>query len=106
VGASGNVTEATLEAGGSRYFGRLALEAARQWQFAPVEGAGPRKWILRFEIMRTATEVIPLRADGNSSYTRAAARKPTGPRSQVYGFAVLFSRWMMAREKAGVHTLM
>jgi TonB family protein len=64
VDSSGNVAEATLEAGGSRYFGRLALEAARQWQFAPVEGPGLRKWILRFEIMRTATEVIPLRADG------------------------------------------
>jgi TonB family protein len=61
--SSGNVTEATLEAGGSRYFGRLALEAARQWQFAPVEGAGQHNWILRFEITPTATEVIPLRAD-------------------------------------------
>ena len=63
VGPSGNVTEATLEAGGSRYFGRLALEAARQWQFAPMEGAGQHNWILRFEITPTATEVIPLRAD-------------------------------------------
>jgi len=63
VGLSGNVTEATLEAGGSRYFGRLALEAARQWQFAPVEGAGQHNWILRFEITPTATEVIPLRAE-------------------------------------------
>jgi TonB family protein len=63
VGPSGNVTEARLEAGGSRYFGRLALEAARQWQFAPVEGAGQHNWILRFEITPTATEVIPLRAE-------------------------------------------
>ena len=63
VDPSGNVTEATLEAGGSRYFGRLALEAARQWQFAPVEGAGQHNWILRFEITPTTTEVIPLRAD-------------------------------------------
>jgi TonB family protein len=63
VGPSGNVTEATLEAGGSRYFGRLAQEAARQWQFAPVEGAGQHNWILRFEITPTATEVIPLRAE-------------------------------------------
>ena len=63
VGPLGNVTDATLEAGGSPYFGRLAREAARQWQFAPAEGAGPRTWILRFEITPTATEVIPLRAD-------------------------------------------
>jgi len=62
VDRSGNVTQATLEPGGSPYFGKLALEAARHWQFEPVESAGPRNWILRFEIMRTATEVIPLRA--------------------------------------------
>jgi len=59
VDPSGNVREATLEGGGSRYFGKLALEAARQWQFAPVKSAGPRNWVLRFEIMPTATRVIP-----------------------------------------------
>jgi TonB family protein len=63
VDSSGNVTEARLEGGGSPYFGKLALEAARHWQFAPVEGPGLRRWILRFEIMRTATEVIPIRGD-------------------------------------------
>ncbi|MGA2593765.1 MAG: TonB family protein, partial [Bryobacteraceae bacterium] len=57
VDPSGNVTEATLERSGSPYFGKLALEAARHWQFAPVEGEGRRNWILRFEIMRTATRV-------------------------------------------------
>ena len=62
VDRSGNVTQATLQPGGSPYFGRLALEAARHWQFDPVESASPRNWILRFEITRTATEVIPLRA--------------------------------------------
>ena len=61
VDPSGSVTEAKLEGGGSPYFGRLALEAARQWQFTPAESAGPRNWILRFEIMRTETQVIPLR---------------------------------------------
>ena len=63
VNPSGNVTKATLEGGGSRYFGRLALAAARQWQFAPVKGAGSRNWTLRFEIMPTETQVIPTRAD-------------------------------------------
>jgi TonB family protein len=63
VDSLGNVTEARLEGGGSPYFGKLALEAARHWQFAPVEGPGLRRWILRFEIMRTATEVIPIGAD-------------------------------------------
>jgi TonB family protein len=62
VDPSGNVTRATLE-GGSHYFGRLALAAARQWQFVPAEGAGPRNWTLRFEIMPTTTQVIPTRAD-------------------------------------------
>ena len=62
VDPSGNVTQATLERGDSPYFGRLALEAARHWQFAPVEGGGPRNWILRFEITRTAAEVIPVKA--------------------------------------------
>ena len=62
VDRSGNVAKATLEPGGSPYFGKLALEAARQWQFAPVEGAGPRNWILRFEIMPTETQAVALRA--------------------------------------------
>ena len=62
VDRSGNVAKATLEPGGSPYFGKLALEAARQWQFAAVEGAGPRNWILRFEIMPTETQAIALRA--------------------------------------------
>ena len=64
VDASGNVAKATLEPGGSPYFGKLSLEAARQWQFAPVEAAGPRNWILRFEIMPAETRVIPVRAGG------------------------------------------
>ena len=62
VDPSGKVIQATVELGGSPYFGKLALEAARRWQFATVESAGPRHWILRFEIMRTATQVIPLKA--------------------------------------------
>jgi TonB family protein len=64
VDASGNVAKATLEPGGSPYFGALALEAARHWQFAPVEGAGTRNWTLRFEIMPAETQVIPVRAGG------------------------------------------
>jgi TonB family protein len=62
VDPSGHVTEATLERGGSPYLGKLALEAARHWQFSPVEGTGPRNWMLRFEIMRTETQVVALRA--------------------------------------------
>jgi TonB family protein len=61
VDSAGNVTGATLERSVSRYFGKLALEAARQWQFAPEPNASPRNWILRFEITRTSTRVIPRR---------------------------------------------
>jgi TonB family protein len=64
VDASGNVAKATLEPGGSPYFGALALEAARQWKFTAVEGAGPRNWTLRFEIAPAETQVIPVRAGG------------------------------------------
>ena len=60
--SAGSVAEATLEPGGSRYFGKLAVEAVRRWQFAPAEGVLPRNWILRFEITRTRTQVIPRRA--------------------------------------------
>jgi serine/threonine-protein kinase len=62
VDSSGKVTQATLQRGGSPYFGKLALEAARRWQFVPAEGAGSRNWILRFEIMRSATRVVPVKA--------------------------------------------
>jgi TonB family protein len=62
VDPSGNVARATLEHGGSPYFGKLSLEAARHWQFDSKEGEVPRNWILRFEIMRTGTQVVALRA--------------------------------------------
>ncbi len=61
VDSAGNIAEAKLDPGGSAYFGRLALEAVRHWKFAPVEGSGSRNWILRFQISRTATQVIPIR---------------------------------------------
>lgn len=64
VDASGSVAKATLEPGGSPYFGALALEAARHWQFAAVKGAGARNWTLRFEIAPAETQVIPVRAGG------------------------------------------
>jgi TonB family protein len=62
VDASGNVARATLEPGGSPYFGKLALEAARQWQFTAAEGAHARNWMLRFEIGPEETQVVAVRA--------------------------------------------
>jgi TonB family protein len=62
VDAFGNVTEATLDVPGpSKYFARLALEAAQHWQFAPVKVAGqpiPSKWLLRFYLTQADTKVF------------------------------------------------
>jgi TonB family protein len=64
VDSAGRVTDATLEPGGSPYFGRLAQAATRQWQFASVEDVSPRNWILHFSITQTDTWVEARRAVG------------------------------------------
>ena len=60
VDPSGNVVEATLDsAGPSKYFARLALEAARQWKFSPARNEGGHvrnEWILEFRFQRTGPE--------------------------------------------------
>ncbi len=58
VDPSGKVTNAALQPGGSRYFGKFALAAARNWLFVAGGGAASREWILRFEITRTDTKVF------------------------------------------------
>jgi TonB family protein len=67
VDSSGKVASATLTSPGpSQYFSRLALQAARRWEFKPpqVNGQPARSaWLLRFRFGRTATEVSPVRAD-------------------------------------------
>jgi len=56
VDPSGNVSDALLEnPGPSRYFARLAKEAARKWKFAPVENQESRAWLVRFEFARDGT---------------------------------------------------
>jgi TonB family protein len=66
VDPSGNVVGATFDSPGpSKYFGDLALQAARRWKFVPPKVDGRNvssEWILRFEFERTATKVLPLRA--------------------------------------------
>ena len=53
VDSSGNVVDETLEnPGPSKYFARLATEAARKWKFAPAGNHDSRKWLLRFEFTR------------------------------------------------------
>src|SRR4029077_18016017 len=50
VDRSGNVIDALLEnPGPSRYFARLAKEAAGKWKFAPADTDDSRNWLLRFE---------------------------------------------------------
>ena len=66
VDAAGNVAKATLEsAGPSKYFSRVALEAARDWKFSPAQaGEQPadREWKLQFAFSRARTDVSAVRA--------------------------------------------
>jgi len=63
VDPSGKVTSATLASPGpSKYFAKLALKAAQQWQFIPPQAGGqpaPSAWLLRFQFGRSGTEVFP-----------------------------------------------
>jgi eukaryotic-like serine/threonine-protein kinase len=65
VDAAGNVAKAELEsAGPSKYFSRLALEAARGWKFSPAQAgeSGAGEWKLQFAFSRANTEVSAVRA--------------------------------------------
>jgi TonB family protein len=63
VNPSGQVASAEIDsAGPSKYFARLALQAARDWEFTPAEVDGqpvPSEWTLRFEFTRTTTTATP-----------------------------------------------
>ncbi len=65
VDAAGNVADAMLaSAGPSKYFSRLALEAARDWKFSSVaagEQGAARKWNLQFTFSRNGTEASAAR---------------------------------------------
>lgn len=43
--------------GPSKYFNRVASEAARKWRFAAADDRGSREWLLRFEFGRDGTVV-------------------------------------------------
>src|SRR6266851_715502 len=61
VDAAGNVAKATLEsAGPSKYFSRVAMEAARDWKFSPAEPG--TEWKLQFAFSRARTEASEVRA--------------------------------------------
>jgi TonB family protein len=53
VDRSGNVVgEKLVSSGSSRYFARLASDAAAKWKFVPADKQGSREWLLRFEFTR------------------------------------------------------
>jgi protein TonB len=65
VDAAGNVTQAKVESGRvSKYFSRLALDAARDWKFSPAQGgeSGAKRWNLQFAFSRTKTQASAVRA--------------------------------------------
>jgi TonB family protein len=53
VDRAGNVVAQALEArSSSRYFARLALDAARKWKFAKADSQSTRDWLVQFEFSR------------------------------------------------------
>ena len=53
VDRSGTVVHAAADqTRSSKYFSRLATQAATQWRFAPTDERESRKWLLRFEFTR------------------------------------------------------
>src|SRR6266436_127891 len=65
VDAAGNVLKTKLELSGpSKYFSRVAIEAARKWKFAPARADEPavREWKLQFAFSRAKTVVSATRA--------------------------------------------
>ena len=53
VDRAGNVVAENLEVhGSSRYFARLAGDAAKKWKFAPTDAQSSREWLVQFEFSR------------------------------------------------------
>ena len=60
VDPAGKVKSAKLtNPGPSKYFARLALQAAQRWEFAP--STDPSTWQLQFHFRRTSTQALPQR---------------------------------------------
>jgi len=61
--AGGVSGDELVSAGPSRYFARLASDAARRWKFSPARRGGqgvPSAWILRFEFTQGGTRAVPV----------------------------------------------
>jgi TonB family protein len=60
----GQVSNATLDSPGpSKYFARVALEAAQRWRFQPAQVDGhpvSSVWMLQFQFTQAGTEVTPV----------------------------------------------
>jgi TonB family protein len=66
VDAAGNVAKTKLELSGpSKYFSRVATEAAREWKFVPAEAgeSDAREWKLQFAFSRAKTGASATRAN-------------------------------------------
>jgi TonB family protein len=66
VDAAGNVAKTKMELSGpSKYFSRVATEAAREWKFVPAEAgeSGAREWKLQFAFSRAKTGASATRAN-------------------------------------------
>lgn len=65
VDPGGNVSQAEVASPGpSKYFAKLALQAAQQWRFNPPQVNGQAvssEWVLRFQFGQNGTEVTPVR---------------------------------------------
>lgn len=56
LGKEGRVLGATADdPGPSRYFERLAIEAAKKWTFTPADSAAQRIMVVRFNFTRAGT---------------------------------------------------
>lgn len=66
VDPDGNVSNAEFDSQGpSKYFAKLALQAAQHWRFKPAQAGGQAVssvWILHFHFTQAATEVTPVEA--------------------------------------------
>jgi TonB family protein len=63
VDPSGRVTDTSFESEGpSKYFARMAMQAAQNWKFKPPLAGGrqvPSTWELQFEFTRDGAKVVP-----------------------------------------------
>ena len=63
VDTAGSVSAAEIASGGSHFFAKAALDAARQWDFAPAKVDGhavPSEWLLHFDFTPSDTKVTSL----------------------------------------------